>query len=273
MSRVNLMFDPVRRWAMGAAVAVFVALGLTIGVLTYRLHNAEAAHAKASLDLSNARAVADTTRQVYRDSLTRIVERLAVQTPQTPDATDRLLKQTRSALDSLRATVRALSITGASSTGDVTTVTRANGDTARRGVFDVRQVPYTARAVVELPPRGRGSIDLSVILDPLPLVVRSSCGAPDKNGIKPAHVDVSAPEWITVELARVEQSPDVCRSPALERAGEIDAARRDRRTRLAVVVGYGYTVRTAPPVSPEPRVFVGLSLAKPLPLPFWLPFR
>lgn len=262
--------SPVVRHVFAACAALVVGLGVALAVLVHQRNDARAEYARASLDVSNARAAADTTRVVVVDSLTRVVERLAVQRVQTPDAVDRRVGRERVALDSLQAVVRALRAIAPSS-GDVVTVTNTTGDTVRRGVFDVRDPPYTARAVVELPPRGRGSIDLSVTLDTIPLTIRPSCGPADANGIRPAAVSVAAPAWVSVGLVRVEQSPDLCRSPALERAADVDAARRDRRLRLALVAGYGYTI--APGVPGELRGFVGLGLAQPIPLPRWLPFR
>lgn len=261
----------LERGALLAALGGLVVVGCSALWLVHQRNDARAAHAQASLDLSNTRAAADTTRERYRDSVTRIVERLAVQTTLVPDAVDRLLKQNRIALDSMRGVIRALAARG-QSTGDVVTIPgAAGGDSVRRGTFDVRQEPYTAHAVVELPARGHGSIDLSVAIDTIPLTLRPSCGAPDANGIRDARVSVSAPPWVAWQLVRVEQDSAVCRSPALERAGEVNATARDRRARLALVIGYGLTAAPTLPVHVEQRAFIGVAIAKPLPLPRWLP--
>lgn len=264
-------------------VAVVTYTTLALAFTNHRLHNEQAAHARAALDAVNARAAAETTRVVLLDSVHRVVDRAALQVAQRPDAVDRAIGGQRMALDSLRAVISALRVTGARSSGNVTLVAppRLRGDSTaagapadsgsamvRRAVFDVRQAPYTAHAVVELPGSGRGSIDLSVQLDTLALTVRASCGDVDPNGIRPARVAVAGPPWAVVQLARVEQDPDVCRSPALEQAKGVAAARSDRRLRLALVAGYGYTFPAT-----APRAFVGLALAQPIPLPRWFPFH
>jgi hypothetical protein len=254
-------------------VLLFVATFAILSALWYgdKYRHVTADYARTSLELSNTRAAAETTRVHTIDSVTRVFDKGVIQTPQSADAVDRALRQTRTALDSMRAVIRALSVR-TTSTGDVTTATTATGDTVRRATFDVREPPYTARAAVELPARGRGSIDLSVALDTIPLTVRPSCGAADATGIRPARVSVSAPPWATVMLARVEQDPDVCRSPALEQAAADATAKHDRRVRLALVAGYGVTVGTVP-VRVGQGAFVGVAFAKPIPLPRWIPFH
>lgn len=259
---------------LAVPVLVLVATLATLDALwaSSKRRQVEADYARTSLELSNARAAAETTRVKVIDSVTHVFDKGVIQTPQAPDAVDRALRQTRTALDSMRAVIRALAVR-ASSTGDVTTATTATGDTVRRATFDVRQTPYTARATVELPARGRGSIDLAVTLDTIPLTVRPSCGAADANGIRPARVSVTAPTWAAVQLARVEQDADVCRSPALEQAAADQTAAHDRRTRLAVVVGYGLTLGVTAPVHVGQGAFVGVALSRPIPLPRWLPFH
>lgn len=257
-------------WRWGAIL--FGALALVnagaVALYAHKLHTEQGAHAATSLELSNTRARADTTRLVYHDSLTRIVERLSVQTRPAAVRVGTVSLQPI-AVDSLRAVIRTLEARRVASVDTVVSVPAEQGSAAARSaVFDVRQTPYTARATVSLPSSGRGTIDLTVSLDTIPLTVRPSCGPADANGIRPAVVAVSGPPWATVALARVEQDPDLCRSPALERAGEVNAARRDRRLRLALVLGYGYTFP-----APAPRAFVGAALALPIPLPRWLPLH
>lgn len=259
---------------LAVPVLALVAVLATAGALwsASKRRQLEADYSRTALELSNTRAAAETTRVKVIDSLTRVFDKGAVQIPQVPDAIDKALRQTRTALDSMRAVVRGLAVR-ASSSGDVATTTNAAGDTVRSAVFDVRQAPYTARAAVDLPARGKGSIDLNVTLDPIPLTVRPSCGDADANGIRPARVSVSGPTWATVELLRVEQSPDVCRSPALEQSAADAAAAHDRRLRLAIVAGYGVTLGTSVPVRFGQGVYVGLALSKPLALPRWFPLH
>ena len=105
----------------------------------------------------------------------------------------------------------------------------------RRGVFVVREAPYTARAEVELPAAPAvGRMRLHIQLDTLGMEVRVGCGARDAAGVRAATAIVIAPKWVEVQLARVEQGVGVCspvaRSPSL-------IARMIGR--VGVSVGYG----------------------------------
>jgi hypothetical protein len=252
-------------------IAALVAVVATLAALwfVHLWRNEQAAHAKAALDASNAIARADTTREVYRDSVTRIVERLAVQsTTEAANTTaiDRVLHRTQLALDSLSARVRSIDVSARSS-GDVTT----SADDVRHGAFVVDSTPFHVRADVALPRTGPGTIQLAASLDPIPIGVRQLCGTPDANGIRPATVSATGPSWATIQLAHVEQDAGACRSPALT------GASTDGRLRLAIVAGYGETFGF-PFVSPsangaERRAFLGIALAKTIPLPRWLPFH
>lgn len=251
----------LRRNPAWAALASVVLLATTaIGVQTHRLHAAQTAQAQAALEASNLRATADTTREVYRDSIRTIVQRLALQQPQKPDSIDRMLRTQRIALDELRASIRVLS-------ARVTSTTPVTIDAAdvRHGTFDVRQEPYTAHAEVSLPATGLGAIDLRVTLDTMPLSLRLGCGPANADGIRAASAAVTAPSWATVTLSRVEQDPGLCRSPALERA----AVRADSRMRLAIVGGYGAGLVDGRIV---PTPFVGLALSRPIAVPRWVPW-
>lgn len=263
---------------VAALVAVDVAAALLVVALGRRLRAEQGAHAASALEASNLRARADTTRTalVLADS-SRVYQRQAVQQDQRADSIDRALRLERTALAGLRATVRELRAS-ARSTGDVvvTRVTRGSDSaTVRTGTFYVRDAPFTVNATATLPDSGRGSLDVAVTLDPIPLTVRPACTAPDAHGIRSAVVSVQAPPWARVELTRVEQDEGVCRSPALERAASRQDARQDRRARAAVVGGLGAAI-VAPagvqgPWRVGPALFVGLAVAKPLPCPRLLP--
>jgi hypothetical protein len=211
---VNLVLAWIRRNPAWAALAgVVTILGGAVAIQTHRLHAEQSAHAKAALEASNLKATADTTREIYRDSLTVIRQRLALQVLQRPDSLDRMLRTQRIALEDLRASITALSARVAS-----TTPVTVDAADVRHGTFDVRDVPYTAHAEVSLPARGLGDIDLHVALDTMPLSLRLGCGPANSDGIRAASAAVTAPSWATVTLSRVEQDPGLCRSPALERA-------------------------------------------------------
>ena len=58
-----------------------------------------------------------------------------------------------------------------------------------------------------------------VALDPIPVVARVSCSPPNNHGIRSATIVASSPRWARVRFDSVEQSPELCDSPALPHAG------------------------------------------------------
>lgn len=197
---------------------VVALLLLAIAVQTWRVHRWQARHAEEALARSNDAARADTTRmQLVRvsDSLLTVYRLLAVQEKQRGDALDRALGLERIANANLRATIRGFQQNIGSSDPVVVTP-----DDERVADFHVRQPPYTVDATATLPPPPRrGSLALSVALDPVPLGMRLGCAPANAGGIRAAEVSVVAPPWARVQLDSVSQSPELCRSPALERRG------------------------------------------------------
>lgn len=227
------------RSPLAYAVAALVAgLVMALGVSRCQLAKAREAGASAALRADSIDAENDTTRRamlserdrarLLGDSLA-VVERRAVQAPQIQTALDKALKRERILRADLAAVVRESHTTTAGTVTEtrdtVRDPTRRDADSVgvglvRRGSFDIRDEPYTARAIVELPaPPARGSIDLSIRLDTARISVRPGCGPPDASGIRPATVAVSGPVWLGIALTHVEQSPDLCRSPALAPRG------------------------------------------------------
>jgi hypothetical protein len=257
------MSDRVLKWGLIVLGAITLLMAAW-GVYMYRKYTRlQDAHATTSLDLTNARAASDTTRFIQlRDSVT-VYQKLAIQERLAKDDIDKQLGLQRIALQQLTATVRGLQVRAGS-----TDTVYETAEGLRRATFDVREVPYTARAEVALPATGRGTIDLSVKIDPIPLTARPACSEPDERGIRSASLSVQTPPWAVVRIDSVVQDPSLCRSPAIERRDARSDAKRDQRPRLAVVAGYGVTLFQL-----EQRAFIGLAVAQPIPLPRWLPFH
>lgn len=236
------------------AAALVAALVLALGVSRCQVTREREARAAAALRADSIDAENDTTRRVLMSERERVrllgdslavVERRAVQVPQIQSALDSALGRERILKADLAAVVReSHTVTGGTVT-ESTDNTRATGReadsvavgqvTVRRGSFDVRDEPYTARAIVELPaPPARGSIDLRIRLDTARISVRPGCGAPDASGIRPATVAVSGPVWLGITLERVEQDPSLCRSPALVPRG----VSRSRWAAIGAGVGF-----------------------------------
>lgn len=241
-----------------------VVLAAAVGVQTVRVRHAQAAQGKAALDAynTNARALQSValmgqqlaaTRKVYGDSVAA-ASRLVVQTKQQNDRVDEALKQDRVALEQLTATVRVLQ-TKVASSGTTTEDTAGT----RRGSFDLREVPYTAHADVELPkPPAKGALDLRVTLDPAILNLRLGCGSVDANGIREARATAEGPSWLTLSIGRVEQDPGICPSPALQKA---KLSGSHFRPQLSIGPGYGLqrapdgTIRSGFTLSAQISVF------------------
>ena len=218
-------------------LTIIVLLALALRLEQRRVHDARTHAAAASLRASNIVAERDSTRDValenakvaalLGDSL-RVVERRVLQVAQRNDALDRALRRERLAryqgsvaVDSLRRTVVAAPVAG---DGGV-----------RRATFRVRQAPYTVLADVEIVERPDSArLAVQVALDPIHVDARVTCAAPDADGIRSASIVASTPSWASVRFDRVEQSPELCRSPALR------ADDRSRRGRFpAFVIGAG----------------------------------
>lgn len=198
---------------------MFVAMliGLTVGVLFshfVRRNEIDRKHFLVALERDSLLAARDTTRTLQAhlallgDSL-QVVSRRAVQTAQRADELDRAIGVERVIRDKLQVRIAGLNAMVRSETSE--TVVTAAHDAVRRGVFVVRQAPYTARAEVELPAAPEvGRMRLRVELDTLGLEVRVGCGVRDADGVRAATAVVIAPKWAEVRLARVEQGIGVC---------------------------------------------------------------
>src|SRR5438067_1566936 len=58
----------------------------------------------------------------------------------------------------------------------------------------------------------------SAALAPIHVETRVTCSSPNEHGIRTASVVASSPPWATLRFDRVEQSPELCTSPALIRS-------------------------------------------------------
>ena len=226
-----------------AVLGLALALMLTVRVEEGRVARARGRVTELALEAANVTAERDSTRgaaltarsvaRLLGDSL-RIAERLVVQRAQHADALDKALGRERRAKYALAATVDSLSRVVASAN-----VTEMNDD-VRRAHFDVRQAPYTIGADVTIPaPPDSARLAIDVALDSIPVDLRMGCSTPDQDGIRAATVDAITPRWATVRLARLEQAPELCASPALGASANRSARRPAFRP---LMVGFGPTL-------------------------------
>jgi hypothetical protein len=259
-------FLPSADVAVIAVVAVVCALALALGVQSWRLRRAHRATAEQALAADTLRAHHDTSRaaalsardsaRILGDSLAARA-RLVLQLRQESDALDRALGQERIARQDLTATVRALRARVPAS--GPTDEDPESGD--RQAHFDVRSPPYTVSADVRLPPPpGRGDMAVAVTVDPAAIALRLGCGDPNAAGIRAATATATGPTWLALTIGRVEQTPDLCRSPALvERSRGLPWW---KRYAPHVSVGWGGTLAGGV-VHYGPQVGVAIDLAGP----------
>lgn len=195
------------------------ALAATVSVAQRRIDAERAKAGAAALYATNVVAERDSTRDVAMtnrkatvllgDSL-RVVEKQVVQVVQRADALDVALGRERRARYSIDMTADSL---------QRVIMSPARNDSARgirSASFELRHEPYTISAQVEVPaPPGSATLAVRVALDPIHIDARLSCAAADEHGIRSASITAAAPKWASVRFDRVEQSPELCASPAL----------------------------------------------------------
>lgn len=202
-------------WLLAAALAVWGSCQ------SHQASKAREQAAQAALALSNEVAANDSTRKLTAakveaalallgDSL-QAVQRRAVQQQQRADKLDRALGLERIASAQLTATVRRLEITLA----EAPVVEDAAG--SRSGSWAYRETPYTVEATAVLPkPPAVGTFSARILLDPVPLQLRLGCSPANRDGIREASATLTGPTWAELSLGAIEQSPDLCQSPALK---------------------------------------------------------
>ena len=164
--------------------------------------------ADAGLVVDSMQVAVDVAREVTAlahrqlgDS-TRAWQRRTEQHALEQDALERQLRIEARARVSAEARVRALQD---SATAPVTV---GAGD-VRSARWTIHQPPFQVEASAELPPPpARGTLQVNVALDPLPLTVRLGCR--DGAVVPQAWAVVTGPEWATLELGTVEQVPGIC---------------------------------------------------------------
>jgi len=233
------MIMPRLSWRSWATIVSVVLLVVVVRIEEGRVARAHRRVGDYALQAANSRAERDSTRRVdgmnarvarvLGDSL-RLFERLVVQKAQRQDELDRVLRRERVARYAM--TVRADSL--AAMARSVTEVERTEtSNSIRRASFRIRQAPYTVAADVVLPESpDTGTMSVHVALDPLHVEARVSCAPADGNGIRPASVSASGPAWADIRFDRVEQSEELCASPALARG-------QRRSQRFPILLGTG----------------------------------
>jgi hypothetical protein len=200
---------------------LFLTIALTLSVIVQQ-HQLAAERTRAAdlaLSLSNGIAQRDSTHRVALENqkvvsmlgdTLQLFAKKVVQAKQQRDALDHALRTERIARYAMVSMVDSLR------RDSVTAPTQTIHDGVRRAVFNVRDEPYDVHAEVEMPSvPDTARLSVRVRLDPVRLNVRLSCGTTDANGIRGATITAESPRWAAVRFDQVEQSPDLCASPAL----------------------------------------------------------
>ena len=204
---------------LGAFVIVLL---LLLGVAQFRLHRAEAATRVAALHADSLGAALDTSHTIAlsrRDSIKilgdsmQVVERRVFQVPQTNDALTKALGLQQKAIAALTAQVKSLAVRVTSTKPVVTDP--ATG--ARSATFTIDSVPFHDTLKVSLPVSGPGTLTAALHLSPASIGLRLGCGAAT-SGIRSASATLTGPTWLSLELGRVEQTPELC-NPTPQRPG------------------------------------------------------
>lgn len=203
---------PATSLATRLMLGLVLVLALVLAFQSWRLRRAYEAAGQLALEADTLRASRDTTRVLQLQESLRVVQRQVVQRVPQVDALDKQLRLQRLALAQLQLEIHELRASVTSSTP-----TREDSSTgARQAHFDVRQAPYTVAADVALPrPPAPGQLEIQVRVDSAQLELRLGCSRADAAGIRSAQATVAGPPWLPLRLGRVEQSPDLCQSPAL----------------------------------------------------------
>lgn len=215
------------------------ALVLTVKIEEQRLSTTRSRAAMIALSAVNAAAERDSTHMVglenkkvaslLGDTL-ELFEKQVMQAKQQRDALDRALRTERIAR------VAMVAVLDSMRRDSVLASAQAMHDGVRRAEFDVRQQPYDVHADVDIPAApDTATLSVRVRLDPVSLTVRLSCGASDTNGIRGASITAATPHWLSVRFDTVEQSPDLCASPALAKP----ASSRGVGAFIPLMVGVG----------------------------------
>jgi hypothetical protein len=235
---IQLGSSMIRSKLLLLILLLFATLGISIRTEEARLRRQRARTTAVALQLENAVAARDSTRDVALENGTvarllgdslRLVEKRVVQIAQKADVLDDVLHRERVAKYELNATIESLrqSIAAASTTS-------AHGD-ARSATFNVRQEPFTVSAEVEMPPPpDSATLYMRIHVDPLNVLARVTCSPADPNGVRMANVSTASPPWADVKLAQLEQTPEVCNSMAISQP---DRARRLRFAPLVLAAG------------------------------------
>lgn len=180
------------------------------------LDEAYRARARAELALDSLEAVKDTTRLLQVQAYGRIVDvyqRRAIQTENlNTELSDSLDIVTR-ANTTLKLQVQSLQATGIEGTTDQV---EDSTETVARVTFEFYREPFAvwAEVLMQDPPL----LNINITPDPVLLDLYVGCRAtPD--GVQPAYVDVSVPNFTRTEILRARFHPDVCNPGILEPPG------------------------------------------------------
>jgi hypothetical protein len=216
-----------------------------VGIQTYRLHSrdkqlTDSEFAKDSVEAVNAKTTTFLVGQL------RGWEQRALQTSLAKDSVDKKLNVTTEAKADLEVQLKDLDVI-VQSTDALT-----EADDVRYAEFNVDTSGYKANAKVWLPPEKSGTMDLKVVIAPIGMGIRFSCG-PANGGIRTAQALVTSSRAgisLTVDSVRTERQ--VCNpeekvsKPRISFGLQLGAGKiqlPDGTSRWGAYAGYGINLR------------------------------
>jgi hypothetical protein len=231
------MIDSLRAFALKYQIALIIILVAIIGAGAIAIKVLRGQVAAAQLAELNAKAAADSTRDVEmskKDSIKllgdslRAVEQLAVQERMKADAFDRATKRQTEAL--IAATLVIERVSGLIGSSD--TVRSSRGDSMRFAKFHERREPFTLDAEASLPRSGRAILSYTIAVDTARAELRLGCSAPERGKlVRAATASAITADWLKLRFDRVQQSPEICANSPI--------AKRAVKPRLGIGFGYG----------------------------------
>jgi hypothetical protein len=230
------------------------ALMIVVGVLSLALAYfviADRHHKRVAFENALARdsveAANDTTRKaimsakdsarILGDSLNAVTRR-SIQLELSRDSLDRALHSRSTSRTNVVTRIPGVSGTATSSvahtdSGRTPEHSLTTSPSIAHATFNVRRVPFSLFADVKIPSRGEASMNYDIKIDSISMSIRTTCGDVVR-GVRQASVNVIAPTWANVNIARTEQSRDVCNA---DRGAS--SKKRARRWNVGATFGYG----------------------------------
>ena len=202
----------ILQWAIVVVVMLFAGMSIKYKIEHALRLQAQANERTAQIFALNEHARFEETQKITMDSIkvlgdaVNLYRRQVIQEKQRVSELDHKLGQYAVANYNLKLSIDTLRRRLEAPVTD-------SGDSLR-ATFKVDQPPYHGTADVALPKTitndAKGRLDLLIAQDPLLLTATVACGKEERNGVRPAYLNILSPKYVEVRLDSVSQSEEVC---------------------------------------------------------------